>query len=160
MNSPLIVWHPDGSAADVTFPYSAYVVAELKRAVPAPLRTYDPDLKTWTVAGRYVSAVYHVLAQVFGEVDVEGSRSGAADRGRPTGGDPYVVLHLLPTAPPTSASPSFTIPTPAEAPRSCSESIVPSNPSGRRADDHERHARPRRPTRYGLDRVRARSRSG
>ena len=104
MNSPLIVWHPDGSAADVTFPYSAYVVAELKRAVPAPLRTYDPDLKTWTVAGRYVSAVYHVLAQVFGEVDVEGSRSGAADRGRPTGGDPYVVLHLLPTAPPELVS--------------------------------------------------------
>lgn len=104
MNYPLIVWHPDGSAADVTFPYSAYVVAELKDAVPAPLRTYDPDSKTWTVAGRYVSAVYHVLAQVFGEVDVEGSRSGAADRGRPTGGDPYVVLHLLPTAPPELVS--------------------------------------------------------
>ncbi len=96
---PLIVWHPDGSAADVTFPYSAFVVAELKRAVPAPLRTYDPDSKTWTVAGRYVSAVYHVLAQVFGEVDVEGSRTGSADRRRPTGGDPYQVLHLLPSAP-------------------------------------------------------------
>ncbi len=100
MNYPLISWHPDGSAADVTFPFDAYVVAELKRAVPAPLRTYDPDSKTWTVAGRYVSAVYHVLAQVFGEVDVEGARSGAVDRGRPSSDDPWVILHLRPTAPP------------------------------------------------------------
>ncbi len=99
MTSPLIAWHPDGSAADVTFPFSAYVVAEIKRAVPAPLRTYDPDSKTWTVAGRYVSAVYHVLAQVFGEVDVEGSRSGAADHGRQSSDDPWVILHLRPTAP-------------------------------------------------------------
>ena len=94
MNYPLIVWHPDGSAADITFPYSAYVVAELKRAVPAPLRTYDPDLKTWTVAGRYVSAVYHVLAQVFGDVDVEGSRTGPADRGRPSSDDPLSLIHI------------------------------------------------------------------
>ncbi len=100
MNYPLIIWHPDGSAADVTFPYSAFVVAELKRAVPAPLRAYDPDSKTWTVAGRYVSAVYHVLAQVFGEVDIEGSRAGPADHGRPSSDDPWVILHLRPTAPP------------------------------------------------------------
>ncbi len=100
MNYPLIVWHTDGSAADVQFPYDAFVVAEIKRAVPAPLRTYDPDSKTWTVAGRYVSAVYHVLDQVFGEVDVEGARSGAADRGRPSRDDPWVILHLRPTAPP------------------------------------------------------------
>ena len=100
LNYPLIVWHPDGSAADITFPYSAFVVTELKRAVPAPLRTYDPDTKTWTVAGRYVSAVYHVLAQVFGEVDVEAVRSGAADHGRPPSDDPWVILHLRPTAPP------------------------------------------------------------
>ncbi len=104
MNYPLIAWHPDGSAAMITFPYSAFVVSELKRAVPAPLRTYDPDSKTWTVAGRYVSAVYHVLAQVFGEVDVEGSRSGAADRGRPSSDDPWVILHLRPTAPPELVS--------------------------------------------------------
>ena len=99
MNYPLIVWHPDGSAADVTFPYSAYVVDALKCAVPSPLRTYDPDSRTWTIAGRYVHAVYHVLDQVFGEVDVEGSRTGTSDHGRPTGGDPYQVLHLLPSAP-------------------------------------------------------------
>ncbi len=100
MNYPLIAWHPDGSAADVTFPYDAFVVAELKRAVPAPLRTYDPDTKTWTISARYVERVYHVLDQVFGEVDVEGSRSGAADHGRQSRDDPWVILHLRPTAPP------------------------------------------------------------
>ncbi len=99
MSYPLIVWHPDGSAADVTFPYEAFVVAEIKRVVPAWLRSYDPDSRTWTVDGRYVHLVYHVLAQVFGDVDVEGSRAGTADRGRPARDDPYVVLHLLPTAP-------------------------------------------------------------
>ncbi len=104
MNHPLIVWHPDGSAADVRFPYDAFVVGEIKRSVPSPLRSYDPDTKAWTVAARYVSTVFHILARVFDEVDVEGSRSGAADRGRPTGGDPYVVLHLLSTAPPELVS--------------------------------------------------------
>ena len=99
MNVPLIHWHTDGSAADITFPFDAFVVGELKRAVPAPLRTYDPDSKTWTVAGRYVHAVYHVLDRVFGEVEVEGARSGAADHRQRAGGDPYEVLHLLPSAP-------------------------------------------------------------
>ncbi len=100
MNYPLIHWHTDGSAADITFPFDAYVVDAIKRAVPSPLRSYDPGSRTWTISARYVSAIYHVLARVFDQVDIEGSRSGAADRGRPTGGDPYVVLHLLPTAPP------------------------------------------------------------
>ncbi len=99
MNVPQIRWYPDGSAADVTFPYSAFVVAELKRVVPAWLRTYDPDSRTWTVDGRYVHLVYHVLAQVFGEVDIEGSRTGTSDHQQRAGGDPYQVLHLLPTAP-------------------------------------------------------------
>jgi len=100
MSYPRVTWYADGSAADVTFPFDALVVAEIKRVVPAWLRSYDPDSKTWTVAGRYVHLVYHVLAQVFGDVDVEGSRTGPADRG----GDPreaaLVVLHLRPTAPP------------------------------------------------------------
>jgi len=105
MNVPLISWHSDGAAADVRFPYDADVVAGIKRLVPSPLRSYDPDTRSWTVAGRYVSPVYHVLAQVFGEVDIEGSRSGAGDRGRRAGtDDSYVVLHLLPTAPPELVS--------------------------------------------------------
>ena len=99
MRPPLIVWHPDGSAADVTFPYSAFVVAELKRAVPAPLRTYDPGSKAWTVRARYVSTVFHILDQAFGGVDIEGSRTGTSDHRQRAGGDPYQVLHLLPSAP-------------------------------------------------------------
>lgn len=99
MNYPLIIWHPDGSAADVTFPYSAFVVAELKRVVPAPLRAYDPDTRTWTVAARYVGDIYHILDQVFGGVDIEGSRTGTSDHRQRAGGDPYRVLHLLPSAP-------------------------------------------------------------
>ena len=104
MNVPIIIWHADGSAADVRFPYDAFVVAEIKRVVPAPLRSYDPGTKAWTISARYVSTVFHILAQVFGEVEVEGSRTGSADRGRPTGGDPYQVLHLLPSAPPELVS--------------------------------------------------------
>jgi len=100
MNCPLIAWYPDGSAADVTFPFDAFVVAEIKRVVPAWLRTYDPDSKTWMVDGRYVHLVYHVLAQVFGDVDVEGSRTGPADHARPSSDDPWMILHLRPTAPP------------------------------------------------------------
>ena len=99
MNSPLIIWHPDGSAADVRFPFDAFVVGELKRAVPSPLRTYDPDSKTWTVAARYVGDIYHILDQAFGGVDIEGSRTGTSDHRQRAGGDPYQVLHLLPSAP-------------------------------------------------------------
>jgi len=99
VNSPLIIWHPDGSAADVRFPFDAFVVGELKRAVPSPLRTYDPDSKTWTVAARYVGDIYHILDQAFGGVDIEGSRTGTSDHRQRAGGDPYQVLHLLPSAP-------------------------------------------------------------
>ena len=104
MLTPLIVWHPDGSAADVTFPYDAFVVAELKRVVPAWLRSYDPDSRTWMVDGRYVHLVYHVLAQVFGAVDIEGSRTGTSDHRQSASGDSYQVLHLLPSAPPELVS--------------------------------------------------------
>ncbi len=99
MTTPLIVWHPDGSVAIITFPYSAYVVDALKRVVPSPLRTYDPATRTWTVAARYVGDIYHILDQAFGGVDVEGSRAGRSDHRQRAGGDPYQVLHLLPSAP-------------------------------------------------------------
>ena len=99
MNVPLIVWRADGSAADITFPFSAFVVDALKRAVPSPLRTYDPDTRTWTVAARYVGDIYHILDQAFGGVDIEGSRAGTSDHRQRAGGDPYQVLHLLPSAP-------------------------------------------------------------
>ena len=104
VNSPLIVWHPDGSAADVRFPYSAYIVDEIKRSVPAPLRSYDPSTKTWTVAARYVGDIYHLLDRVFGGVDIEGSRTGTSDHRRHASDDPYVVMHLLPSAPPELVS--------------------------------------------------------
>jgi len=99
MNVPIIIWHADGSAADVRFPYDAFVVGEIKRAVPSPLRSYDPGTKAWTISARYVSTVFHLLARVFGEVEVEGSRTGRSDHRQRAGGDPYQVLHLLPSAP-------------------------------------------------------------
>ncbi len=99
MNRPLIIWHPDGSVADVRFPYDAFVVGEIKRSVPSPLRSYDPDTKAWTISARYVSTVFHILARVFGEVEVEGSRTGTSDPRQRASGDPYQVLHLLPSAP-------------------------------------------------------------
>jgi hypothetical protein len=99
MNRPLISWRADGSAADLRFPFDAFVVAEIKRAVPSPLRTYDPATRTWTVAARYVGDIYHLLDQAFGGVDIEGSRTGTSDHRQRAGGDPYRVLHLLPSAP-------------------------------------------------------------
>jgi len=104
MNVPIIIWHPDGSAADASFPYSAYIVAEIKRSVPSPLRSYDPGTKAWTISARYVSTVFHLLARVFGGVDIEGSRTGPADRGRQPSDDPWGTLHLLPSAPPELVS--------------------------------------------------------
>ncbi len=104
MNRPLISWRADGSAADVTFPFDAFVVAEIKRAVPSPLRTYDPATRTWTVAARYVGDIYHLLDRVFGGVDIEGSRAGTSDHRRHASDDPWVILHLRPTAPPELVS--------------------------------------------------------
>ena len=154
MNYPLIVWHPDGSAADITFPFSAFVVAEIKRSVPAPLRSYDPSTKTWTVAARYVGDIYHILDQAFGGVDVEGARSGAADHGRRAGtDDSYVVLHLLPSAPPELVTAAHRCLAKIHHPDAGGSTAVMQqinravNPSGRRADDQ--HCRDSRRPRQG-----------
>jgi hypothetical protein len=85
--------------AVLSFPYSAAMVAALKAAIPYRFRDWDPVGKTWTIDPAYVDVAMEMLLEHF--VDAETPRRG---RTRPTpaappAGNPFAVLHLLPSAP-------------------------------------------------------------
>jgi hypothetical protein len=89
------------SSVRLQFPYDAGLIDALKAGIPVHARTYDPVAKAWTVTGRYVPVAFRLMAAVFPDVDVvEQTSAGSADRDRHAGEDPWVILHLRPTAPP------------------------------------------------------------
>ncbi len=107
MTGPRITRLWDGSVR-LTFPYSAYMVDRLKVHVPGYARTFDPDTKAWTIAGGYAGTAAPLMHEIFPDVetiDPTGPRFGSQqsgprfDGGSGTREDPYVVLHLRPTAP-------------------------------------------------------------
>jgi hypothetical protein len=104
MSGPTITRLWDSSAC-LEFPYDAALIDALKAGIPVHARTYDPVAKAWMVTGRYVSVATRLMYEVFGHVDVvEQTSAGSADRDRHAGEDPWVILHLRPTAPPELVS--------------------------------------------------------
>ena len=93
MTFPTITRTPDGRAV-LRFPFDQWLVESLKAGIPVHARTYDPETKAWTVAPAYVAVATRLMLEVFPDVElVDPSRTAPLS-------DPYVVLHLLPTAPP------------------------------------------------------------
>ncbi len=100
MSGPTITRLWDSSAR-LEFPYDAALIDALKAPIPAHARTYDPVAKAWAVTGRYVPVAFRLMSAVFPDVDVaEQASAGSADRGRTSSDDPWLILHLRPTAPP------------------------------------------------------------
>ncbi len=57
--------------------------------------------KIWTVTAGCFPVVFRLMHQTFLDVEVEErARPGASSDRAPHAGDPYAVLHLLPSAPP------------------------------------------------------------
>jgi hypothetical protein len=100
VTAPRILRRYDGSTV-LTFPFDAWLVAALKVHVPAHARQYDPVAKSWTVAPTYAGVATRLMYQAFTDVEMIDAHAGPTfDRGTGTRDDPYVVLHLRPTAPP------------------------------------------------------------
>ncbi len=102
MTGPTIILTREGRA-ELRFPYDAAFIERLKAAVPAYARSYDPTGKVWTVMPPYVDVAAQLMLATFADVEIEdlgesGRRS--SDRDRHAGEDPWVILHLRPTAPP------------------------------------------------------------
>ncbi len=82
-------------------------IATLKRSVPSHLREYEPDTKQWFVADAARTQLDRWLGHLYALHGVEAEWLTPDDAGdtheRPhttAKADPFVVLHLLPTAPP------------------------------------------------------------
>jgi hypothetical protein len=89
------------SSVRLQFPYDAALIDALKASIPVHARTYDPAGKTWTITPTYASTAFRLMSAVFPDVDVvEQTSAGSAGRDRHDGEDPWVILHLRPTAPP------------------------------------------------------------
>lgn len=97
MTGARITYRANGDVA-LAFPYSADLVAALKSGIPSYARRYDPDTHVWTVGGAYASVAEQLMHDVFPNAEVVDD--AAPDRGRQSSDDPWVILHLQPTAPP------------------------------------------------------------
>ncbi len=90
------------TGAELRFPFDRLLVEALKAQIPGHARTYDPVAKSWTVAPAYAGIAFRLMHLTFADVEIEDIREPgrrSADRA-PQADDPYVVLHLGPTAPP------------------------------------------------------------
>jgi len=104
MTAPQIQRRWDGAAV-LTFPFDRWLVDALKAEIPGHARTYDSTAKSWTIMAAYAHVAARLMHDVFPDVEIVGAATPPPfDHGRPTGGDPYVVLHLRPTAPPELVS--------------------------------------------------------
>lgn len=100
MTTPQIVRRWDGAAV-LTFPFDRWLVDALKAEIPGHARTYSPDDRSWTISAAYGHVASRLMHDVFPDVDVIGAPTPPPfDRGTGTREDPYVILHLRPTAPP------------------------------------------------------------
>ncbi len=100
MTAPTITQLWDSSVR-LQFPYDAGLIDALKAGIPAHARTYDPVAKSWTITSTYASTAFRLMSAVFPDVDVvEQTSAGSSARGdRVDESDPWVILHLRPTAP-------------------------------------------------------------
>ncbi len=91
--------------AELRFPYRPDFIEELKRHIPLHGRRWTPEGKFWWIGSAYVNLAARLAAGYF-EVDhIDAPRAGqraytAPPPPRPLHPDPYVTLHLLPSAPP------------------------------------------------------------
>jgi hypothetical protein len=102
MTEPRIVRRWDG-AATLVFPFDRWLVDAIKSEIPAHARVYDPDTKSWTITAAYAPIAGRLMRFVFPDVVEEavGAKAGPTfDRGTGAPNDPYLILHLRPSAPP------------------------------------------------------------
>ena len=86
----------DGTAT-LRFTYHWALIEDLKRAVPAFGRQWNPETKTWTVAAPWAELALGLMRRHLGHVTVEEAASPPGPL-RPTD-RLYAALHLLPSAP-------------------------------------------------------------
>jgi len=96
--TPEVKYLDDGSGV-FRVPFDARWVTGIKALVPAYAREWDPDARIWQVDDPYVEVIVALTRCIFGSVDGDGSGGAhAAPHAAPA--DPFITLHLLPSAPP------------------------------------------------------------
>lgn len=103
---PHIERQPDGSVR-LTFPYSAPLIDAIKRAIPPVARSYDPEMKAWTVSPAYAALAARLMDGTFGYVRRDTAGSGPRPGPIRQSDRDYAVLHLLPSAPPELIEAAF-----------------------------------------------------
>lgn len=82
------------------FPYAPTLITRIKDAIPSDQRSWQPDLKVWTVEPAYASLAIGLLKQQFPDAIVEGEfRTPPRPEPIRSSDEFYRRLHLLPSAP-------------------------------------------------------------
>jgi hypothetical protein len=90
---------PFGEAV-LTFPYSPDLIDALKTSIPYQFRSYNPADKSWMVESAYADLAIEILREHYPDAETpRRARKTINTEARPSGRDPFAVLHLRPTAP-------------------------------------------------------------
>jgi hypothetical protein len=92
-------------AAELVAPYNAEFVADLKRAVPASYRTYDPEQRSWIVESTYLSEALRIARHYFeierltAQAEIQSHRLADCERVVANAYPDHTRLYVLPNAP-------------------------------------------------------------
>jgi len=89
---------------ECSFPYSKYLVEQLKAHIPASHREWNPEHKLWIVDSVYATTALRLMRDTFGDVRLDDQRFQYQEPSPPFTAAPKVdpdcaTLYLLPEAP-------------------------------------------------------------
>jgi hypothetical protein len=103
---PRATWTAFGEAV-LTWPYCPAMLEALKAAVPFRYRTWDPTRKVWTVEAPFADLAVEILRTHFRDAEIPLRGRTRTTPIAPPPGNPFAVLHLLPSAPPEVVDAAF-----------------------------------------------------
>jgi hypothetical protein len=93
--------------AVLTWPYCPAMLDDLKVAIPYRYRDWDPARKVWTIEPAYADRAIEMLLAHFPDAEIPLRGRTRTTPKAPPPGNPFAVLHLLPSAPPEVVDAAF-----------------------------------------------------
>ncbi len=125
-------YRPDGKC-ECGFPYSAYLISNLKIYIPAHSREYAPETKIWIIDPDYASLAIQLMRGVYPDTILRDDRHKNSgwrfSRTEPVEDPSFEILYVLPNAPRCVIDAAY---------RALSKEIHPDRaPEGERSRAHE-----------------------
>ena len=91
------LWRDDGSVV-LRFSYHEWLVSQIKASIPAPYRSWNPEIKAWIVWGEYAPLAVDLVRSVY--ANLRESRPSETNTGSQPGNRDRRTLYVTDDAPP------------------------------------------------------------